>query len=413
MESAPKPTPFVRLERQVRWLHLMAVALVVIVAVAPASVFVVLELGHLRANTARFAHQLALLIASEAEHQGAPLERVRALLSRDALTAGLSSLVLLDDQGRELLRLGRGDGFRLGQVRVELPTTADPARALLVDPDEWLLIRQAGRVLLIHVLVGIFLAVVVYRLPMRSLRHALHEVETTHNQLLHSAKLSTIGETYAGLAHEINNPLGIILSRVRLMLGAARERGANAELVRDLEMIDRHGTRIADIVRSLLAFSRKTRFEPAQTDVNRVVRDAVALVGGPFARHGIQIETALDPALPPVLGSQDHLQQVFVNLLNNARDAMPDGGGITLRTYRRNGVVVAEVEDRGHGVPPEIRDRIFEPFFTTKQTGHGTGLGLSVSYGIVSAHGGTIEVDSPLGRGACFRLTLPVGGPRA
>jgi signal transduction histidine kinase len=136
-------------------------------------------------------------------------------------------------------------------------------------------------------------------------------------------------------------------------------------------------------------------------------------VGGPFARHGIQIETALDPALPPVLGSQDHLQQVFVNLLNNARDAMPDGGGITLRTYRRNGVVVAEVEDRGHGVPPEIRDRIFEPFFTTKQTGHGTGLGLSVSYGIVSAHGGTIEVDSPLGRGACFRLTLPVGGPRA
>jgi signal transduction histidine kinase len=413
MQTGPKPTPFVRLERQVRWLHLTSVVLVVIVAFAPASVFVVVELGHLRENTVRYANRLAVLITSEVERQGAPLERVRALLSRDAVTAGVSSLVLLDDRGQTVLRVGRRDGFGVGQVRVALPGVADPVRELVVDPDEWLLIRQAARVLVIHVLVGVFLAVIVYRLPLRSLRHALREVEATHNQLLHSAKLGTIGETYAGLAHEINNPLGIILSRVRLMLGAARERGANADLIRDLEMIDRHGTRIADIVRSLLAFSRKTRFEPAETDVNRVVRDAVALVGGPFARHQIQIQTVLDPALPRVLGSPDHLQQVFVNLLNNARDAMPGGGAITLRTYRRNGAVVAEVEDGGHGVAPEIRDRIFEPFFTTKQTGHGTGLGLSVSYGIVSAHGGTIEVESPLGRGACFRLTLPVGGPRA
>jgi signal transduction histidine kinase len=213
---------------------------------------------------------------------------------------------------------------------------------------------------------------------------------------------------YAGLAHEINNPLGILLSRVRLMLGAASQRNFNGDLIRDLEMIDRHGSRIAEIVRSLLAFSRKTAFELGDTDVNGVVQETLALVEKPFGKHGVKVLSTLDPRLPSVLGSRDHLQQVFLNLLTNARDAMPSGGTVTVRTYRDNGNVVAEVEDTGVGMPEDVADRVFEPFFTTKQREHGTGLGLSVSQSILSAHGGHVEVESEPGQGALFRVTLPI-----
>jgi signal transduction histidine kinase len=243
---------------------------------------------------------------------------------------------------------------------------------------------------------------------MRSLRNAINEVERTHVELLHSAKLGAVGEMYAGLAHEINNPLGILLSRVRLMLGAASQRNFNGELIRDLEMIDRHGSRIAEIVRSLLAFSRKTAFELGDTDVNAVVQETLALVEKPFGKHGVKVLSTLDPRLPSVLGSRDHLQQVFLNLLTNARDAMPSGGTVTVRTYRANGHVVAEVEDTGVGMPEDVADRVFEPFFTTKQREHGTGLGLSVSQSILSAHGGHVEVESEPGQGALFRVTLPI-----
>jgi two-component system NtrC family sensor kinase len=139
-----------------------------------------------------------------------------------------------------------------------------------------------------------------------------------------------------------------------------------------------------------------------------VIEDVAKLVERPFAKHNIQIRFLLEPALPSLRASPHHLQQVFMNLLNNARDAMPEGGVITLRTSRVDGYLMAEVEDTGAGIADEDRQRVFEPFFTPKGVGKGTGLGLSVSYGIIRAHGGNIDVRSKPGNGALFRISLPI-----
>jgi signal transduction histidine kinase len=406
MEPAGKPTPFLRLERQVWRLQRLTIVLVAVIAILPASLFVVAQLGQLGADTERHARQLAMAVTAELARGGPDVSALRALVEHETAARGLAAVVLLGADGREALRIGEGASvLSTSRIGVELPAAAAPFAHIAVTADDRRLLLDTGRVLGIHILVASLLALAVSRLPMRSLRHAIQEVETSQSQLLHSAKLSAIGETYAGLAHEINNPLGILLSRVRLMLAAADERGFDAELVRDLEMIERHGTRIAAIVRGLLVFSRKTRFEPVDTDLNELLHEVIALVEPPFTKHGVKVLAMLDPALPQITGSRDHLQQVFVNLLNNARDAMPGGGTVALRTYTANGSVVAEIEDSGGGIAPQIMERIFEPFFTTKD--QGTGLGLSVSYGIVSAHGGTIAVECPPGRGARFRLTLP------
>jgi signal transduction histidine kinase len=146
--------------------------------------------------------------------------------------------------------------------------------------------------------------------------------------------------------------------------------------------------------------------------VNGVIGETVALVEPLFARQGIGVQLFLDRSLPRVRASAQHLQQVFLNLVNNAHDAMPDGGTLTLRTYRDGSSLVAEVRDTGRGIPPEIQPRVFEPFFTTKDVGKGTGLGLAVSYGIVRAHGGDLTVESRQGDGAVFRVILPGGAMR-
>jgi signal transduction histidine kinase len=192
------------------------------------------------------------------------------------------------------------------------------------------------------------------------------------------------------------------------MLAAAQEKRFDADTVRDLEVIDRQGGRIAEIMRSLLAYARKSEFRMTSVDLNGVVREVVSLVNKPFAKQGVLVETDLDAALPSLQASPDRLQQVFLNLLNNARDAMPQGGTITVRTARLDGHVLAEVSDTGPGLTAQAREHAFEPFFTTKEAGQGTGLGLWVSYGIVSAHGGELEaLNAPAG-GALFRLRLPL-----
>ena len=404
---AARPLPFERLQRQARRLQWLAVALLATIVVVPALVSIAFALRELDRETMRHARHLAFVVTADIRHGGLRVEHLRALLDDAIVREGTSAIDLIGQDGRRIFRIGTEGTRDLVHADVRLPDAAAPAAELRVTADSGGLVARSVRIFAVHLLVATALAAAVYRLPMRSLRHAIDEVEATHVQLLHSAKLVAIGEIYAGLAHEINNPLGIILSRVRLMLGGAAERKLTDDLVRDLTMVERHGNRIAQIVRSLLTFSRKTSFELRETDLNAVVQDAVALVEAPFAKQGIRVTTTLDPHLSAVRGSRDHLQQVVLNLLTNARDAMPDGGTIAVRTYGGPGVVVAEVEDGGTGMTPDVQARVFEPFFTTKREGRGTGLGLSVSHSIVSAHGGDIEVESEAGDGARFRFTLP------
>jgi len=402
------PSPFERLQAQARRLQWLTVCLVGSVAVVPALVYFTLALSNLRLDTERHARHLVPMIAASVFGSDLDRETVSALIRKEIAFNNLAGVRLLDAAGGEILRLGRGDPtFSATEVAIHLPASTGPVRELRVTPDDRALLDRAARVLGLHLLVAAVLGALVYRVPLRALWHAIDEVERTQAQLVHSDRLSSIGEMYAGLAHEINNPLGIILTRVRFLLATAAERQFPPDLVQDFEVIDRHGSRIAETIRGLLAFARRTEFEFAPTDVNGVIGEAVALVESLFARQGIRVQLVLDRSLPRVRASAQHLQQVFLNLVNNAHDAMPDGGTITVRTYRGGSRLVAEVRDTGRGIPPEIQPRVFEPFFTTKDVGKGTGLGLAVSYGIVRAHGGDLTVESRQGDGAVFRVVLP------
>ena len=407
------PSPFERLQAQARRLQWLTVCLVGSVAVVPALVYFTLALSNLRLDTERHARHLVPMIAASVFGSDLDRETVSALIRKEIAFNNLAGVRLLDAAGGEILRLGgRDSSFSATEVAIHLPASTGPVRELRVTPDDRALLDRAARVLGLHLLVAAVLGALVYRVPMRALWHAIDEVERTQAQLVHSDRLSSIGEMYAGLAHEINNPLGIILTRVRFLLATAAERQFPPDLVQDFEVIDRHGSRIAETIRGLLAFARRTELEFAPTDVNDVIGEAVALVEPLFAKQGIGVRLFLDRSLPRVRASAQHLQQVFLNLVNNAHDAMPDGGTITLRTYRNGSRLVAEVRDTGGGIPPEIQPRIFEPFFTTKDVGKGTGLGLAVSYGIVRAHGGDLTVESRQGDGAVFRVVLPGGVTR-
>ncbi len=221
-------------------------------------------------------------------------------------------------------------------------------------------------------------------------------------------KMAALGALSAGTAHEINNPIGIITSRIELMLLEAESLGLPPRVREDLQVLHRNAQRVARITQRLLAFARPSLDQPAPVDLNRVVRDALGLAETQLRKRGIAVRTALDPALAPILGDANALQQVVLNLVANAREAMPDGGTLEISSGSdpaRPDRVRLAVSDSGTGIAPEHLPRIFDPFFTTKD--HGTGLGLSVSYGIVRDHHGTLDVRSEPGRGATFLLTFP------
>ncbi|MFQ5552185.1 MAG: nitrogen regulation protein NR(II) [Candidatus Methylomirabilales bacterium] len=234
------------------------------------------------------------------------------------------------------------------------------------------------------------------------------EMVNLQAQVVQSEKLTTLGEISAGLAHEINNPLGIIVSKIKMLLAEGQAKGYPPEVIRDLEAMDRHASRIATVIRNLLTFIRRPSLERAPLDLNGIVRESLAFVEKPYAKMGVRIESDLTSDLPLVSGNDNQLQQVLLNLLGNAKDAMPNGGVIRLRTYVSPvGSPVVEVADIGTGISLEIVGKIFDPFFTTKEEGKGTGLGLSVSYSIVKAHGGEIRVETSPGKGTTFILIFP------
>jgi signal transduction histidine kinase len=231
------------------------------------------------------------------------------------------------------------------------------------------------------------------------------ELEETQLKLLHSEKMGSLGKMAAGVAHEINNPLGGILIYANLLLEetpAEDPKWANLKHIVDQTM------RCKDIVKELLDFSRETKHRWVQCDINQSLEQIIGLLGRQALFHDIQIIKEIDPFLTPIVADPGQLNQVFINLMTNAVDAMNGKGILTVRTYAipEEGKIGVEIADTGCGIPAENLPRIFDPFFTTKDKG--TGLGLSTVYGIIGEHGGSIEVRSNTGQGTGFILRLPV-----
>jgi len=231
-------------------------------------------------------------------------------------------------------------------------------------------------------------------------------------QLQISEKMASIGLLAAGVAHEVNTPLTGISSYTQMLLEKADPTDPRTML---LEKIERQTFRAAKIVNGLLTLSRPGTpgGERTHVDLNAVVTDVFSLLEHQFSVGRIRVRRELSPVPVTVLGIEHQLQQVFLNLFLNARDAMPSGGWLSVITRVEGDQAIAEIADTGSGIPPEHLARIYDPFFTTKAIGRGTGLGLSISYGIVREHDGAIRCDSTVGQGTRFALSLPVAVPAA
>ncbi len=241
------------------------------------------------------------------------------------------------------------------------------------------------------------------------LHHAYMELRNTQAQLVHSSKLKALGELTAGLAHELAQPLTAIRG---LVLHLLKHKQRYKEDAGKLELINRATEKMENVISHLRMFSRIDKAVQKPVDLNRVVEDAFLIAEEMLKKRGINVVKRLTP-LPSIMGNRGALEQVVINLISNAKDAMPHGGTLTISTDRvekegRTYIRLA-VEDTGCGIPDEVLPRIFEPFFTTKDVDRGTGLGLSISYGIVKEHEGEILVDSRMGKGTTFSVLLPAG----
>ena len=239
------------------------------------------------------------------------------------------------------------------------------------------------------------------------LQQSRHDLMQAQKQVWHAERLAAIGRLASGLAHEINNPINGVRNCIYAIKADPDNREQTSEY---LDMMDEGLTHAAGVIEKLLSFSRKqaTGLEPVP--LNEAVHSVLRLVRFKLERRNIDLQLDLAPHLPPVLADRQLLQEVIMNLLLNAADAVEDGGFVRLGTSVRADEAVLTVEDRGQGIEEHLQDQIFDPFFTTKQPGEGTGLGLSIVLGIVQAHGGSIRVDSRPGAGATFTIHLPVAG---
>ena len=243
-----------------------------------------------------------------------------------------------------------------------------------------------------------------------NLQRQMAMLEQTQFQLMQSAKLATIGELAAFVAHEINNPLTSVLGYASLILS---ETPPDDSKRGDLEVIEKEALRARAIVRDLLGYARQTDSAMEQTRINEALESVLPLIRRRAEAQHVSITANFDPSVPPILGDVNQLKQVFINILNNAIDAMPTGGvvEVSTREVRGNGTgpqVEIAFQDSGVGIPEDRLERIFDPFFTTKEDGKGTGLGLPISKRIVERHGGSISVKSVVGAGTRFTVALPV-----
>ena len=243
----------------------------------------------------------------------------------------------------------------------------------------------------------------------RAFNRMIHELEVHQDQLVQSRKIAAVGTLTSGIAHELNNPINNIVLTAEALKEDFRELSQEDALGLIQDILGQ-AERASEIVKGLLDLSRSEHPEFEPLTIAGVIQDTLKLVRNQLSLSGIQVETDLPQDLPALHGDRKSLQQVFLNLFINAVQAMLDGGSLIIRAYPSEDGhwLKVEVKDTGIGIDPEHLPRIFDPFYTTKQVGRGTGLGLSVTYGIVEKHGGHIEVESQKGQGATFTVFLPV-----
>ena len=236
------------------------------------------------------------------------------------------------------------------------------------------------------------------------------ELSEAQQQLIQSEKMASVGQLAAGVAHEVNNPLGTILLYSHMLLEKLGDKDARRE---ELETIAKEATRCRDIVRGLLDFARQRKLQIENIDLTKILDEVLSLALKQPSFQKVEIVKTLDPSLPLISGDPVQLKEVFLNIVSNAGEAMPDGGKVTVssRFNNRGGNIEVTIRDTGLGIPPENLNKIFMPFFTTKKIGQGTGLGLAIAYGIVKMHRGSIDVESKQKEGTIFVVKLPVINP--
>jgi two-component system C4-dicarboxylate transport sensor histidine kinase DctB len=331
-------------------------------------------------------------------------ERRRALLHIMAdLNASNRELA---DQRKAMLHIladHEADRSRLGRQTERLDNSRRALLHILKDSHESNLRLERSRRAMIHI--------------MRDLRETTAELERREQQLrekqaqlVQAGKLATLGELTTGVAHELNNPL----NNIGLFVGNAieqieRGKADDAAVVSDLREAMDQVRRATEIISHLRTFGRAAPVELEHVDVDHVVERALSFMQEQLRLREIELTVSLDSAGAPVAGNAIQLEQVVINLLTNARDAVAERSHrrIEVTTRRLDGAVRIVVADSGPGVPPGLEQRVFDPFFTTKEVGRGTGLGLSISYGIVADHRGTISVENAAGGGAAFTIELP------
>lgn len=231
--------------------------------------------------------------------------------------------------------------------------------------------------------------------------------ELAARKVMESERLALIGQLAANVAHELNNPLQGIVTYSHLLLEKIPEESPTTSSV---ERIATQASRCRDIIRGLLDFSRQRKPDKTICSIDSVLQECVSFVENQATFQNIEIHTSFDEALPKIVVDPSQMQQVFMNMIINAAEAMEKGGKLTLETRLDSAQEFIEIafKDTGHGIPEEIKEKIFDPFFTTKEVGQGTGLGLAISYGIIKEHGGTISVESEVDMGTTFVIRLPL-----
>ncbi len=382
----------------------------------------------------------AFIINREGEFQTRPLiapalgeELLRQILARAGEEGGMEGRAhpLIEKMGMGALHV---DGLRQGAAIGEV-TLAGRDFLYVTTPlksGEWILIYQQDesdafkslyqtRVLALFIILlgGVGIVVVAFVLASRMSRHveeADREKEIMNKQVIEAGKLASVGELAAGIAHEINNPIAIMVEEAGWIGDLLQEEDFQdsdnlAEYRRALDQIRAQGERCKEITHKLLSFARRTDPRVREVQMNELIEEIVGVSEQRSRFSNVRILLNLDPSLPVVAASPSEMQQVLLNLINNAIDAMGTGGGEVNITSKVDGEkVVIDIQDTGHGIAQAILPRIFDPFFTTKPVGKGTGLGLSICYGIVKKMGGEITVNSTVGMGSSFRIHLPIHG---